>query len=406
MPREVGVGNSRIFVRPRLADGTVRFLAPTVVAPPRDALGAGNTADRLLFRAFVRARSRFQQLPPPTGSPPYRLSLESVLSSGDMQSIHDSGKLVFHTVGDTGGINRDQFQRAVIRRMEDDCDRPHLADRPAFFYHLGDVVYFKGESNHYFEQFYDAYEHYPAPIFAIPGNHDGEYNADLPSLDAFVRNFCATAPGHSIDAQNVVRDTMTQPNVYFTLQTPLATIIGLYSNVPEGGVIQDDQLQWFKNELSAAPTDRALFVALHHPLFSADDHHSGSPDMLAKMQDAIQASGRVPDAVLTGHVHNYQRFTWDIDGRQIPVIVAGGGGYPNLHKVERINGHRIVPPFRSDDSDATLEAYTDNRHGFLRLEVTAQRIAGEFYALPWNEEDRVDRTDRFVVDLATHRLLE
>jgi len=45
---------------------------------------------------------------------------------------------------------------------------------PRFFYHLGDVVYFNGQSINYPSQFYEPYQYYDAPIFAIPGNHDGD----------------------------------------------------------------------------------------------------------------------------------------------------------------------------------------------------------------------------------------
>jgi predicted phosphodiesterase len=40
-------------------------------------------------------------------------------------------------------------------------------------YHLGDVVYSFGEAAYYYDQFYDPFRNYPAPIFAVPGNHDG-----------------------------------------------------------------------------------------------------------------------------------------------------------------------------------------------------------------------------------------
>jgi hypothetical protein len=401
---DFGFGNDRIFQRRRPSADGVSFVAP--VAPPPNVLAElPEGVESLAFRAAGRPRSRFQPLPPPTGDAPYRISLESVLAQDDMDRIRSSGKLIFHTAGDTGGINSDQFQIGVVAHMEEDCRRPNPQDRPVFMFHLGDVVYFKGEAEHYFHQFYEAYEHYPPPVFAIAGNHDGEYNGDVPSLDAFMRNFCAAQAGRSDDAQNVVRDTMTQPNVYFTLQTPLATVIGLYSNVPEGGEIRDDQARWFRSELRAAPADRALFLAVHHPLFSADDHHSGSRHVLQIVEDAIEQADRAPDVILTGHVHNYQRFTWETRGRQIPVVVAGGGGYPNLHKVVRIDGRPIVPPYRAADSDATLEAYTDNRHGFLRLEVTRQRVTGEYYAISSEEQDRADRTDRFVLDLTDHQLL-
>jgi phosphoribosylcarboxyaminoimidazole (NCAIR) mutase len=34
---------------------------------------------------------------------------------------------------------------------------------------------------------------------------------------------------------------------------------------------------------------------------------------------------------MTGHVHNYQRFTRPLNGRDVPYIVAGAGGYWHLH---------------------------------------------------------------------------
>ena len=36
---------------------------------------------------------------------------------------------------------------------------------------------------------------------------------------------------------------MTQPNVFWTLNTPLVTIIGMYSNYREGGQVSDTQRQ-------------------------------------------------------------------------------------------------------------------------------------------------------------------
>ena len=44
---------------------------------------------------------------------------------------------------------------------------------PAFFFHLGDVIYNFGEADYYYDQFYEPFRAYDRPIFAIPGNHDG-----------------------------------------------------------------------------------------------------------------------------------------------------------------------------------------------------------------------------------------
>ena len=81
---------------------------------------------------------------------------------------------------------------------------PASTDVPSFFYILGDVIYYYGEASNYYPQFYEPYLHYPAPIFAIPGNHDGDLATPVPqgvtSLEAFVNNFCATTPHVTPDA--------------------------------------------------------------------------------------------------------------------------------------------------------------------------------------------------------------
>src|SRR5215472_8432890 len=213
---------------------------------------------------------------------------------------------------------------------------------PAFFYHLGDVVYYDGEIVYYFWEFYEPYMHYPGPIFAIPGNHDGDvdpndqFSQTSDSLKGFVRNFCAQASVHMPEADDAPRDAMTQPNVYWTLNTEMATFIGLYTNVPEGGRIGLGQVEWFHQEFASAPKDRALILALHHPIYSAYGHHPGSQYLKSIVEAATAAANRTPDLILTGHLHNYQRFTGSINGKPVTTIVAGAGGYnQKLHSLDR-----------------------------------------------------------------------
>jgi len=115
--------------------------------------------------------------------------------------------------------------------------------------------------------FYHPYELYPAPIFAVPGNHDAENLETEHSLDGFVRNFCAPKPAHMPEAGDSLRTAMTQPNVYWTLLTPLVNIIGLYSNVPEGGKDRTgtDRLARQRAQDAPPPARRSSF-ALHHPV--------------------------------------------------------------------------------------------------------------------------------------------
>lgn len=140
-------------------------------------------------------------LPAPTGPAPYRMSLDSILTNQAIKKITDSKRLVFHAVGDTGGVNTTTYQQQVETFMELDFhDDDAGGHNPSFFYHLGDVVYYDGEIANYYWEFYEPYLHYPAPIFAIPGNHDGDIDpADVnhsaaDSLKGFARNFLRSCP--------------------------------------------------------------------------------------------------------------------------------------------------------------------------------------------------------------------
>ncbi len=182
----------------------------------------------------------WHDLPAPTGPAPFHLSLDAVLTAEAMATINNSGTMVFHSVGDTGGVNTPTQIENVAGYMEKDFAGSDITAHPSFFYHLGDVVYYDRETPNYYPEFYEPYINYPAPIFAIPGNHDGGVNSQFPeaSLAAFVRNFCSQVPVITPEAKDAPRHAMTQANVYWTLETPLATFIGLYSNCPEGGQLQ------------------------------------------------------------------------------------------------------------------------------------------------------------------------
>lgn len=280
---------------------------------------------------FSQGSQKFQTLPEPIGQPPYHLELSTVLPAIEAD-VAGAGKLVLHIAGDTGGIKSPQFQASVAGAMKGDLNLP-ATERPQFFYHLGDVVYYNGQIENYYGQFYEPYEHYGAPILGIPGNHDGD-PIGLPqtSLDGWVRYFMTPETRINPESHDAPRATLSLPNPYFTLTCPLATIVGVYSNVPEGGSIDSVQQQWLTNELATAPKDKALIVAIHHPIYSFDDHHSGSPRMADALQHAINDSRRVPNLVLTAHVHNYQRIEREIvSGQQTPFLVVGNGGYYHLH---------------------------------------------------------------------------
>jgi hypothetical protein len=145
----------------------------------------------------------------------------------------------------------------------------------------------------------------------------------------------------------------------------------MYTNVPEGGSIDSVQQQWLTNEFATAPEDKALILALHHPVYSFDDHHSGSPAMADAVQHAINDSRRVPNLVLTAHVHNYQRIERKIADKSVtPFLVAGAGGYYHLHGMTVDNGHV------DHDLGAKLIFNDHYHHSYVTLTVDDQTISG------------------------------
>ena len=350
-----------------------------------------SASGKFQLHATAPRNTHYRELPPPTGKTPFHLDLKDIVSPDDYKDVVKKRKLVFHLNGDMGGINYDVPQILVAKGMEADFDTSARgADNPLFLYILGDCIYFNGEVQEYYAQFYQPYEFYQAPIFAVPGNHDGENLPGDDSLKGFVRNFCAPQPVKMPESGDAPRTAMTQPNVYWTLLTPLVSIVGLYSNVPEGGEIKQPQLDWIVDQLKSLPKDRPLMVGLHHPIYSADDHHSGSTHMKKALEQAADAADRHPDMIVAGHVHNYQRLTKiRADNSQVPYLVTGAGGYHNLHHIMKVDGEAMVTPVAFNDKTGdpvTLESYCDDHHGFLRLEITEKLITGRYYTVPRPQE--------------------
>src|SRR5262245_52457617 len=182
---------------------------------------------------------RFRALPPPP-RPIEACSQDDEFACGIAEvaprvadRVNHNKRLVFHVVGDTGNDGSDATQSAVAREMQRQIQqrRDSQSDaEPAFFYHLGDVVYPLGASKFYEKRFYEPYKFYDAPIVSIPGNHDGygPNNDDATSLEGWKDHFL----GQVLDAQKYPwREPQELPYVFWELRTPIITILGLYSNI-------------------------------------------------------------------------------------------------------------------------------------------------------------------------------
>lgn len=389
---------------------------------------------------------------PSRGQPSDLFALQQALGSSGAKitsAIQTTGKIIFHCVGDTGASNQRKFGNAisVADQMTADFHSADAANRPAFFYHLGDVVYDFGESAYYYDQFYEPYRNYPAPIFAIPGNHDSFVvpgtAAGSEPLTIFARNFCATTPTITKEAASLHRTAMTQPGVYFTLDAPFVRIIGLFSNALEDpGVISsekgkwptvpDTQLAFLTAQLQLIKKQKypgAVLLATHHPPFSyapapkaggAGGNHSSSLAMLAEIDTICKQVGVYPHAFLSGHAHNYQRFarTLTFGGKpfEVPFIVCGDGGHNvNLLTQAKKGQAPQEPAFGASvkymDSkpvvsaqDLILKHYDDKNYGYLRITVDKNSVQIGFHQVGTSSLMQ-SRVDMVTVELATHKVI-
>jgi Calcineurin-like phosphoesterase len=358
-----------------------------------------------------------EAIPAPWRTPPV-FSLDEILGAAAVEQIQSANQIVFHSVGDTGGVKEPAAQFAVADAMTADLTgKSYASGLPAFLLHLGDVVYYFGQEVYYFDQFYDPYRDYAGPIIAIPGNHDGVmYPKEVAtySLEPFWDSFCTQSPAHLSVAQGCARTTMTQPGVYFTMDAPFVKIIGLYSNTSETvGTIEGpkndtQQLQFLTAQLQAAVTERsqgdrrAIILAVHHPPFTGSVSQFPSPAMLKDIDTACTQAAIMPDLVLSGHAHLYERYSRTVGGRQIPYIVAGMGGYYNLSNIKTgTNGLPPKPPLTGTDSQGnplTLEAFSESTFGFLRLAVGASSIVVDAIGVD-EETGKTSTLDSLTVNL-------
>ena len=367
-----------------------------------------------------------------------------------VKKITGNGSIVFHAFGDSGASNAGKYpnELRVADQVTLDTTSSPEPGRAAFLFHLGDIVYNFGEAQYYYDQFYDPFRNYPAPIFAIPGNHDsfvvpGTKAAQTP-LTTFQRNFCSPQTVITPEAGSLHRTAMTQPGVYFTLDAPFVRIIGLFSNsLEDPGVISNLDKKWpavsnvqidfLKAQLMRIKQEKfagAVLLASHHPPFSyspppkaggTGGNHGSSTEMLRQIDTVCHQVGVYPHAYLSGHAHNYQRYTriMEFGGKEIdvPFIVCGDGGHNVNSLVRPQKGQPPVEPVAGVDvkylegkkgpakvNHLMLAKYDDRNYGYLRIYVDKQYLKIGFHQVGVNSLAQ-SRYDMVTVRLADHHMV-
>jgi Calcineurin-like phosphoesterase len=375
---------------------TLRYATPFFTTTPPDQ----RPETQFGQRAQQFAKQHLGAIPKPRISPPV-MTLADVIGQQGSDEITAAGAVEIHAVGDTGRHGGSTQEESVATAMTADFVAGQSATNPAFFLHLGDVIYGPNKDQGYRDAFYRPYMEYPGKIIAIPGNHDGETfpTTDPVSLRAFQANFCLpTAQVPPIAQQvGILRQMVPQPGVYWWLQHDLFDLIGLYSNFGEGqGDLTDGQgdtqqtaflaasLKSIAASRQSSRTTKALLICTHHPSFSAAGH-TGSATMLAQIDAACTTAGIVPHVMLSGHAHNYQRYTRTNTIAHSPAtttfIVAGTGGY-GLDPIAAATASAANTANAQAAANPPVFNKSLGTYGYLRINITAKQISIQFLQVP------------------------
>jgi hypothetical protein len=400
------------------------FCQPTPTADP-NTFRINHASDNAAYKSIDQLNAEHKlapmPFPAPRGGVEPQLTLEAVLGgyTNAVQAIVNAGQIVFHATGDCGSTKGPKTQEEVVNKMLGDFTENEPSEVPQFNFLLGDIVYSFGEAQYYYDQFYEPYRDYPAPILAAAGNHDGMISplAHAISLSAFLRNFCAESFVVTPDAGGLSRTAQIQPGVFFTFDAPFVRILVLYSNTLEDpGVIANStigssQLDFLTAALTRAKKEAysgAIIIADHHPPYTGGSHHGWSIDLLTQIDRICNRVGVWPHAFLSGHAHNYQRFTRTrSDGTQIPYIVCGNGGHnvtPLVRGGQPLRTPQIIQHAARGSDQVVFENYDDQDYGYLRIVVTAAQLRIEYH--PASDGVHAKTPDDFVtVDLKTRTLV-
>jgi hypothetical protein len=352
-------------------------------------------------------------VPPPKRDP--TIKLEEVVGAAEVAAIRQRGQIEFHATGDTG--DGSSMQQDVAQTMAKEIEVHQPAQGPVFLLLLGDIIYGPHKADHYQDRFYRPYRDYlgPAPdfdgvIFGIPGNHDGEAKNrdDMPSLAAYIDNFCSDPNTQPHLAQQAGVKMPHQPGAYWWLDAPFLDLIGLYTNSRENDAMlgadatDTHQAAWLVKTLKAIhqartpATRKALLIVTHHPPYArafkaTGGDHGSSPALQAALDAACNEAKIWPDVVLSGHSHTYQRYTRHVtttagQALDIPYIIAGTGGYP-AQTAPAGAGHtrKVETPLPAGLSRSEVSydfGLTNKTYGYLRVSASTAAVQITFWRVP------------------------
>jgi Calcineurin-like phosphoesterase len=265
----------------------------------------------------------------------------------------DGDRFSFLVLGDPG--EQDASQYAVVE--------PLLAKGKgtAFMVICSDVIYPGGDVNDYVNGFYIPYKDYPETIYALPGNHDW-----YDGLNGFMYHFCGAEAlprtSYRLTDFNVRqliarwiwgkaarprRDLLLgwmaqrpprkehprkapQPGPYFAIDTGQLLIVAIDTGMT--GKLDGEQGRWLLRVSRAHDmpkvllTGKPLIVDGHYQPGEIEWGEAEESAMYTTVDDIVREPAHNYVAAIGGDIHNYQRYSVDLNKRRIEYLVAGGGG--------------------------------------------------------------------------------
>lgn len=160
------------------------------------------------------------------------------------------------SVFDMAAISDPQMQNTdEVNYLRDDVVPELVGTKASFGIVLGDIGY---DNLAVYEKVKPVLATVGIPLFAIPGNHDENYDApdDQDSLETFKRNF---APSYyAFEYGKVSFIVLDSVEWRINPETKKGSYIGR---------LGEKQLQWIRNYISQLPEDRLIVFTMHIPLF-------------------------------------------------------------------------------------------------------------------------------------------
>ncbi|MFC4333322.1 metallophosphoesterase family protein [Streptomyces andamanensis] len=278
-----------------------------------------------------------------------------------------------------------------------------------------DVIYPVGSTDDYGTKFFRPYRDYPAPVYAIPGNHDW-----YEDLGGFMRVFCDDAPPlppeprpralgrawwrellwhrpRPADEQRLAEartlrsapgQQAVQPGPYWAIDAGPVRIVGIDTGLL--GTIDAEQGAWLR-EVSGGPRPKILLTG--SPLYVDGEHHPCPIEGGGTVDDIVRDPAHHYVAAIGGDIHNYQRYPVDVDGRTVQYVVSGGGGafMHATHTIGRVSVANVTEsdfrcyPLRGDSLAFYSGVYARRlrlRRFFTLTEAEAMAVVAERLGTP------------------------